>query len=131
MVIMGLKALHPWESGRRFLLWSSIGPRTLEARDRSPCRKKIITGLGGGSSGGKGMGERLRCQIPLTTSTPCPQPLVLFLAQAQNLLTTGARQSGKKTPTKTKPSSVAMPTKHPGFIYIYIYNEVDGEPPEP
>ena len=123
MVIMGLKALHPWESGRRVLLWSSIGPRTREARDRSPCHKEIITGLGGGSSGGEGMGERLRCQIPLTTSTPYPQPLVLFPAQAQNLLTTGAGQSGEKDSHQNQTQlcrHVDQASRLHINIYIYI-----------
>lgn len=67
--MMGLESLGPWESGRCVSLWPGVGSETMGARTGSPCRRDHYR-AGGGSSRGEGMGERLRCQTPSTTSTP-------------------------------------------------------------
>lgn len=76
--MMGLESLGPWESGRCVSLWPGVGSETMGARTGSPCRRDHYR-AGGGSSRGEGMGERLRCQTPSTTSTPPPPSMVLFL----------------------------------------------------
>lgn len=57
MVMMGLEALDPWESGWCVSLWPGVGPEALDFRTGSPCRRGSLWG------GGRGENEK-RCQIP-------------------------------------------------------------------
>lgn len=93
MLMMGLKAPGPWERGRCVLLRSGWVPRLWEPGPGHPAAK-IITGPGGGSSGGEGMGETV---MPDPTDHFKPPPHTqLVPAQDQNTPTTRVCRSGKR-----------------------------------
>lgn len=90
MLMMGLKVLRPWESGRCVLLWSGIGPKTLGARTGSPCRKDHYR-AGRWQQWGLGDGREIEMPDPIDRfKPPAPPPPLLVLAQAQNPLTAHA-----------------------------------------
>ena len=104
--MMGLESLGPWESGRCVSLWPGVGSETMGARTGSPCRRDHYR-AGGGSSRGEGMGERLRCQTPSTTSTPPPihgplsKPKVCWPPVSALWKKTGHSRRAPPTPTLT------------------------------
>lgn len=102
MLMMGLKVLGLWESGRCVLLWSGNSTKALGARTGSPCHKQYYR-VGMGQQWGFGDGREIK--MPDTIDHFKAPPHHPLLAQSQNPLTAHPFRFGKiipQTPTLTQ-----------------------------
>lgn len=109
MLMMGLKVLGLWESGRCVLLWSGNSTKAPGARTGSPCHKQYYR-VGMGQQWGFGDGREIKMpdtidhfKAPPHHPSPCSIPKPAGCPSIP---------IWKTYSTNTKPDSDSMLTKH-------------------